>query len=295
MKALKRTVLVHFRRWIRRCGDGCSSGGSGAHCPEVEISMENMRSNLMVTPGNRDSLQGSATIATARGASLQQHGGSYSGRDGCSLATSTRLGSYSALGAVGLNTGGIPSFVSNTGRGSSPRTSMGPRGSVVSTLSGTARKPSGSTLISLASMLADRDLNAANGTNIIAAMSASTPITASGMQNSCVNIRERRSSRGFDSQQDRELDHPSRNEVESSHLGITSLPSKSIRQRSLSSIINDGERRGPSDNGRRWERDRRDRENEPHFYEIEPFVESRICLDERVKVSWGFFFLVLLL
>ena len=286
MKASKRTVLVHFRRWIRRCGDGCSSGGSGAHCPEVEISMENMRSNLMVTSGNRDSLQGSATIATARGASLQQQSGSYSGRDGCSLATSTRLGSYSALGAVGLNTGGIPSFVSNAGR-SSPRTSIGPRGSVVSTLSGTARKPSGSTLISLAGMLADRDLNAANGTNIIAAMSAPTPMTAtaSGMLNSSVNIRERRSSRGLDSQQERELDRPSRNEVESSHLGIPSHPSKSMRQRSLSSIINDGERRGPSDHGRRWERDRRDRENESHFYEMEPFVESRICLDERVKVS----------
>merc|ERR1712071_653861 len=83
--------------------------------------------------------------------------GILTGRGGYTPANMTSsaatLGTYSTLSAPP----GMASFAF-TGRGSSPRSSLGTqRGSIASTMSGTLRKPSGSTLISLAGMLAERD------------------------------------------------------------------------------------------------------------------------------------------
>ena len=49
VRTIRQAVLRFFRRLQDRCGQGCSSGGSAAQC-DVEISLENIRSNL-VTPG----------------------------------------------------------------------------------------------------------------------------------------------------------------------------------------------------------------------------------------------------
>ena len=50
VSAIRRVVLRFFRRLQARCGEGCSSGGSAAQC-DVEISLENINSNLVLPPG----------------------------------------------------------------------------------------------------------------------------------------------------------------------------------------------------------------------------------------------------
>lgn len=242
VQAIRQSIVMFFRRLKTRCGEGCSSGGSAAQC-EVEISLENIRSNL-VSPG---------TIAIR----------------GLPLPIATASSGVSTLGTYAtLNTNaGLNSFAF-TGRGSSPRSSLGTqRGSIASTMSGTLRKPSGSTLISLAGMLAERE--STTGVSLSTA-------TASAAGSS-TSVRDRRPSRGSE---DREC----RNRRERTYC-----PESNAR-RSSPARNGEEERRGIRERSRRRERERRDLvrleslDREHAISEVDPCI-GRIFVGQKVKVS----------
>ena len=290
VQATRSAALLFFRRLRARCGAGCSSGGSGGtQCPDVEISLENLRSNLMApTPGPTGSLaniaQSNRTLFNAPFGSSFTGSSSGLGPNALALANYTT----STLSAAG---GGLTSFTFNTTRGSSPRSSLGAstqRGSIASTMSATLRKPSGSTLISLAGMLAERDSVVA-AMSLTASPSSSAQAIASAPMNSTVSVfRERRSSRGSESQ-DREWDPRLRGALSESG-GAYGGP---IRQRSSTSRNGEEERRGARERNRRRERDRRESrldrleslDGDRALPEAEPFVDNvRIRINQRVKV-----------
>lgn len=222
----------------------------------------------------------------------------------CSFTGSTS----SALGPMGLGTyaalnasnAGMNSFAFNTARGSSPRSSLGTqRGSIASTMSGTLRKPSGSTLISLAGMLAERDPASlmAGAVGAAAATAASTtnstPMGSGTLNGSAPSIRERRSSRGSESQE---------REFRLRRNGAISTPDSSVptvmttaavtaRQRNSSGRSGEDDRRGARERTRRRDRSRRDRfdrleqhDTDRPLYETEPFMDNRVSVDQRVRV-----------
>lgn len=173
------------------------------------------------------------------------------------------------------------------------------RGSIASTLSGTLRKPSGSTLISLAGMLAERD---------------SQQLSAAMATGSAQSVRERRSSRG--SSEDQRLQPSSeasrgvsqrsprdnRNSLGSAVLDNNNSSTSSIANRHRSSQStaqrsnsnssnNDEERRCLRERNRRRERERRDRMDrfDSHDYDHNSAHKSDVPLgktqvDQRVKV-----------
>lgn len=277
LHAIKKTVLQFFRRLRIRCGEGCSSGGSGGgggggsggvQCADVEISLENLRSNLMSSVGQGLGAGGTTAAAANRGFPGSSAGASF-GPMG--------LGTYAALSATG---GGLP-FGLNAARGSSPRSSLGTqRGSIASTMSGTLRKPSGSTLISLAGMLAERDSSSVTTTTTVASTAGSANPMGSGTLNtSAPSVRERRSSRATESQEREREARLRRNAAES---GGTSA-----RPKSSSGRLCEEDRRGVRERSRRRERDRRDRferldlEPERALYETDTETQK---IGQRAKV-----------
>lgn len=301
VQAIRSAALLFFRRLRARCGAGCSSGGSGgAQCPDVEVSLENLRSNLMAnnvsTPGPTGSLANLANIVGAQSnrALFNPPFGSFTGSSSGLGPNALTLTNYTTS-TLSAASGGLTSFNFNTTRGSSPRSSLGAstqRGSIASTMSATLRKPSGSTLISLAGMLAERD-SAAAAISLAASPSSSAQAIANASINSTVSVfRERRSSRGSESQ-DRDWDRDLRlRGALSESSGVYGGP---IRQRSSSSRNGEEERRnGARERNRRRERDRRESrldrleslDNDRVLPETEPFVDSlRVRINERVKVD----------
>lgn len=301
LQAIRRAALLFFRRLSARCGAGCSSGGSGAaQCPDVEnISLENLRSNLMSnssTPGPTTSL---ANIVCAPQPNRGGYPPSFGSLPGSAAGLGSNAFALSNYTTSTLNaTGAMTSFTFNTTRGSSPRSSLGAstqRGSIASTMSATLRKPSGSTLISLAGMLAERDTA---GVAAIAASPSSSGQAMSGatsLNSSAPVFRERRSSRGSESQ-DREWERETRlrgvvPESSSTYAGP-------VRQRSSSSRSGEEERRGARERNRRRERDRResrldrleslDTIDRVLSEQMQPFVDTHIRLNQRVKVRLHF-------
>ena len=288
LQAIRQAALVFFRRLRTRCGEGCSSGGSGGgggsggvQCPEVEISLENLRSNLMSTTTATGSLNATSTTASV-GRGYPAFTCSFTGSTSSALGP-MGLGTYAALNAsnAGMNT-----FAFNTARGSSPRSSLGTqRGSIASTMSGTLRKPSGSTLISLAGMLAERDPVAA------AAATSSTNLGSGTLNGSAPSVRERRSSRGSESQE---------RDVRLRRTAVPESGGATTRQRNSSGRSGEEERRGARERSRRRDRTRRDRfdrletlDTDRPLYETEPFVDNRINVDQRVRVRSKFIFVLI--
>ncbi|XP_057368730.2 pecanex-like protein 1 [Daphnia carinata] len=281
--AIQKAALAFFRRLRTRCGEGCSSGGSGVggsggvQCGDVEISLENLRSNLMSTATTAGSLN-ATTTTTSVGRGYPAFTCSFTGSTSSALGP-MGLGTYAALNA---SNAGMTSFAFNPARGSSPRSSLGTqRGSIASTMSGTLRKPSGSTLISLAGMLAERDSVAA-ATAAAATTATSTPMGSGTLNGSAPSVRERRSSRGSESQ---ERDVRLRRQAAESGAGAVS------RQRNSSGRTGEDERRGARERSRRRDRSRRDRfdrletaDTDRPLYETEAFMDSRISVDQLVKI-----------
>ena len=177
---------------------------------------------------------------------------------------------FSGTGAVNL-------FARNGAREPSPRNSLGQRGSIVSTLSGTLRKPSGSTLISLAGMLADREASASAAAGI-AGPSLTTPMGSGTLNSSALSVRERRSSRCVDSQ---ERDTRLRRSMQQSENTST----KTTRQTSLSNRNTEEERRAVHDQSSARRRERNRYEEAQYHCESEPFMGNRIRIDQWVKVN----------
>lgn len=284
IQAIRKAALVFFRRLRTRCGEGCSSGGSGVggpggvQCGDVEISLENLRSNLMSTATTTGSLN-ATTTTTSVGRGYPAFTCSFTGSTSSALGP-MGLGTYAALNA---SSAGMTSFAFNPARGSSPRSSLGTqRGSIASTMSGTLRKPSGSTLISLAGMLAERDSVAA-ATAAAVTTATSTPMGSGTLNGSAPSVRERRSSRGSESQ---ERDVRLRRQAAESGAGAAT------RQRNSSGRTGEEERRGARERSRRRDRSRRDRfdrletaDTDRPLYETEAFMDSRISVDQLVKVE----------
>lgn len=283
IQAIRKAALVFFRRLRTRCGEGCSSGGSGVggpggvQCGDVEISLENLRSNLMSTATTTGSLN-ATTTTTSVGRGYPAFTCSFTGSTSSALGP-MGLGTYAALNA---SSAGMTSFAFNPARGSSPRSSLGTqRGSIASTMSGTLRKPSGSTLISLAGMLAERDSVAA-ATAAAVTTATSTPMGSGTLNGSAPSVRERRSSRGSESQ---ERDVRLRRQAAESGAGAAT------RQRNSSGRTGEEERRGARERSRRRDRSRRDRfdrletaDTDRPLYETEAFMDSRISVDQLVKI-----------
>ena len=282
LQAIRKAALVFFRRLRTRCGEGCSSGGSGGggsggvQCADVEISLENLRSNLVPTATATGSLNANTTT-TSVGRGYPAFTCSFTGSTSSALGP-MGLGTYAALNA---SNAGMNSFAFNTARGSSPRSSLGTqRGSIASTMSGTLRKPSGSTLISLAGMLAERD----SVTAAAAATTTSTPMGSGTLNGSAPSVRERRPSRGSESQE---------RDVRLRRTAPESSNSATARQRNSSGRTGEEERRGARERSRRRDRSRRDRfdrleivDTDRPLYETEPFMGNRISIDQRVKVFY---------
>lgn len=297
LKAIRQAALVFFRRLRTRCGEGCSSGGSGGasggvQCPDVEISLENLRSNLMSSATGASSLSTAAATASV-GRGYPAFTCSFTGSTSSALGP-MGLGTYAALNA---SNAGMNSFAFNTARGSSPRSSLGTqRGSIASTMSGTLRKPSGSTLISLAGMLAERDpasLIAATAP-VASTTATSTPMGSGTLNGSAPSVRERRSSRGSESQE-RDV-RLRRSGAASESTGATA------RQRSSSGRTSEDDRLGARERSRRRDRSRRDRfdrleshDTDRPLYETEPFMDNRIGVDQRVKVNLVIFETILVI
>jgi len=267
VRAIRQAVLRFFRRLKARCGEGCSSGGSAAQC-DVEISLENINNNLVLPPGI---LAGRGGYTPANVTSSAATLGTYS-----TLSAPPGMASF-AFGGTFLKIStnelepDLMDFIS-AGRGSSPRSSLGTqRGSIASTMSGTLRKPSGSTLISLAGMLAERD-------SIASTSATPTPMGTAALNGSAPSVRERRPSRGSE-----ERDICIRRD-------LTYVMDNSGR-RSSSSRNSEEERRGARERSRRRERERRDRLDrlesldwDHPLQELDPFI-GKHCLNQRVKVS----------
>ena len=282
-----------FRRLKTRCSNGCSSGGSAAQCNEVDSSLENIRSNLVNPPsGSSAALSGSAGSGSAFLGARTRVGG-FSSTHGSMPGMPGGLGTLGTYAALTSAAAGLNSFSALAARGSSPRSSLGThshsqRGSIASTMSGTLRKPSGSTLISLAGMLAERDS---------LAVSAAVPATSSSSMAASTGARERRQSRGSEERRDDTRSRRDRG------LAVENSSGGNRRNSSASRTSEAEDRRGLRERNRRRERERRDRfdrldTQDPDHSHV-PILPSvalteahtagavglgRICLDQRVRV-----------
>lgn len=300
MQAIQRTALALFHRIQTRCREACA-GRSGSHCPEAEVSLENMRSTMAVMPGSRQSLPRSASV-TATAAFSSSSSSNQGGYQPFSCFPNTLGASESAgIGTCATRrvTGGGPglSSVHMAAQSRSVRSRLGQPESVVSAGSAATRKPFGSTLSNLAASGANTSVFRDPSGRIATVGTYSPPdmpsvATESGVPllGSSPTVCDRQPS-GTSEVQEGERDRPrrkSQNELRTTLYHPVTLADDS-RQKSFAKCID--KEGGPSglELSNRRECDWRDRSEKGDCRlvgesETSSFKEDGIRVDQTVKV-----------